>query len=246
MSLCFHLFLSQPDVRGAAVSGSDFAAALWTLGPRLTQQICKSSSQCLWYFAKCRAKGTGETILPLSCPLNVGLVATFNPGWGKRKQDIFVKHEWICSLTVCSSSCWASLTFQKDKDRNEGDSGWGKCIYYNWLLKKREGTIPVTFYPGIHCLPGSHTHIHKESSSRESGTLKTVRGKKKQCVKTGNKSASSNTGHMHDITDNREFLLSPERASERSHPWQDGHTQWTAVNIRQNIFTIFKSWEKKT
>lgn len=113
MWLCFHWFLSQPDDRGAAVWGSDFAAALWTLGPHLTQPICKSSSQCLWYFAKCRAKGTGETILPWSCPLNVGLVATFNPGWGNRKQEIFVKHEWMWSLTVCSSSCWDSLTFKK-------------------------------------------------------------------------------------------------------------------------------------
>lgn len=176
MWLCFHLFLSQPDARGAAVSGSDSAAALWTLGPHLTQQICKSSSQCPWYFCKCRAKGTGETILPLSCPLNVGLVATFNPGWGNRKQDIFVKHEWMCSLTVCSSSCWVSLTFENNTKK--GDSGWGKCIY-NWLLKKREATIPGAFYPGIHCLPESHNHIHKESSSPESGTLKTVKRKKK-------------------------------------------------------------------
>lgn len=114
MWLCFHLFLSQQDDPSEAVSGSDSATALWTLGPHLTQQIYHRSYRCLWYFARCRAQDTEETILPLSCPLNVGLVATFNPGCGNRKQDMFVKHEWICSRTVCSSSCWVSLTFKTD------------------------------------------------------------------------------------------------------------------------------------
>lgn len=72
-----------------------------------------------------------------------------------------------------------------------------------------------------------------------------MQGKKNNVWKNEIFNQRSNTGHVHEITDNREFLLSPERASERSHPWQDGHTQWTAVNIRQNIFTIYKSWKKK-
>lgn len=53
-------------------------------------------------------------------------------------------------------------------------------MYLELVAEKREATIPATFYPGIHCLLESHNHTHRESSSPESGTLKTVRKNKKQ------------------------------------------------------------------
>ena len=51
-----------------------------------------------------------DLILPLSLPSKWGLVATFRPGWGKRKQLMLEKQEWMCFLTFCSSSCWFCLT----------------------------------------------------------------------------------------------------------------------------------------
>lgn len=47
---------------------------------------------------------------PLSLPSNFGLVATFRPGCGSRKQLMLEKQCWIWFLTFCNSSCWLCLT----------------------------------------------------------------------------------------------------------------------------------------
>lgn len=86
-------------------------------------------------------KDGGGGVLPLSCPWKEGLVATFKPGWGNKKQEILVKHEWMCSLTVCSSSCWASLTLNQHNSNvslwNQ-DLGTAQCIYYHMANKKKD------------------------------------------------------------------------------------------------------------
>lgn len=47
--------------------------------------------------------------LPESLPSNVGLVATFNPGCGIRKQAISLKQDLMCFLKLCNSGCWWSF-----------------------------------------------------------------------------------------------------------------------------------------
>lgn len=40
------------------------------------------------------------------------------------------------------------------------------------------------------------------------------------------------------------WFLSPEMASERSHPWQDDHTRWTAVRRRQPLCKVNSEMQK--
>lgn len=51
---------------------------------------------------KCKKK------LPDNLPSKLGFVATFNPGWGIRKQLISEKHDLICFLIDWSSGCCLS------------------------------------------------------------------------------------------------------------------------------------------
>lgn len=95
-------------------------------------------------------------IVPFSFPSKEGWVATFNPGWGNRKQEILVKHEWMWSLTVCSSSCWDSLTF-KNKDSSQvkiPNSEFKNQLSVSFIFCQTNKTavVPVSVYPGTHCL----------------------------------------------------------------------------------------------
>ena len=50
---------------------------------------------------------------PDNLPSKCGLVATFSPGCGMRKQPILWKHEWMCFLNCCNSTCWLSMIYQE-------------------------------------------------------------------------------------------------------------------------------------
>ena len=71
-----------------------------------------------------------KTDKPFSFPSKFGLVATFKPGWGSRKQEILVKQEWMCFRTFCSSSCWFPETCSSK-------SSWS-LNYFQYKLNSRE------------------------------------------------------------------------------------------------------------
>lgn len=49
---------------------------------------------------------------PFNFPSKSGLVATWSPGCGRRKQVTLEKHEWMWFRTFWISSCWCSFTCQ--------------------------------------------------------------------------------------------------------------------------------------
>lgn len=57
---------------------------------------------------------TYEDTLPDSLPSKLGLVATFSPGCGIRKQLMSEKQDFICLRIDCNSGCCLSETYTKD------------------------------------------------------------------------------------------------------------------------------------
>ena len=66
---------------------------------------------------------------PDSLPSKCGLVATFSPGWGIRKQPILWKHEWMCFLNCCSSMCWLSMICTKILYQNDFCDRWKVLLH---------------------------------------------------------------------------------------------------------------------
>ncbi len=101
---------------------------------------------------------------PLNLPSKWGLMATFRPGCGSRKQPMLEKQLWICFLTFCSSSCWFCFTYREEiKQLTLHSTCW--CLYVVCFISL------VVSVPRSDSLLGAHSHARMGNTSLWSETI---------------------------------------------------------------------------